>query len=99
MTQTPIACTLNATERADRGDEWRAFFNANVVEVIRTDTLARLRLKDGDDVIVAAVDLSRREKYCCAFFDFHFEILPDAVWLEVGAPDEAVEMIDALLSS
>jgi hypothetical protein len=58
-----------------------------------------MKLNDGDDVILTAVDLARREKDCCAFFDFRLELLPDAIWLEVGAPDEAASLLDALVET
>jgi hypothetical protein len=96
MAQIPIACTLSADDQTTRGDEWRRFLDANVTEVIRTESSARLRLLDGDAVILAAADLARREKECCAFFEFRLELLPDAVWLEVGAPAEAAFLVDAL---
>ncbi len=97
MTQIPIACTLSATEQSDRGDEWHQFLTTNVVETVRTESSARLRLRDGNEVIVVAVDLARREKACCAFFDFELELLPDEVWLRVEAPSEASSILDGLI--
>jgi hypothetical protein len=58
-----------------------------------------VRLRDGDDVIVSSVDLARREKDCCAFFEFRLELSPDAVWLEIGAPVEASAILDALIDT
>jgi hypothetical protein len=97
VTQIPIACTLSAADKTTRGDEWRQFFAADVVEVIRAETSLRLRLKSGDDVILSSVDLARREKDCCSFFEFRLELLPDEVWLEIGAPAEAAAILDALM--
>ncbi len=96
MTRIPIACTLTADDTTTRVDEWRQFLNSNVVEVIRTDTSVRLRLEEGGDAILAGVDLSRREKSCCAFFEFRLVPLPDAVWLEIDAPPEAAAVLDGL---
>ena len=98
VTQIPIACTLTAAEQANRGGEWRQFLIDNVVEVVRSESRARLRLADGNDVIVIAVDLARREKACCAFFEFGLELLPDAVWLRVEAPPEAAVILDDLFT-
>jgi hypothetical protein len=97
VTQNPIACTLTAADRTTRGDEWRRFFVHNVEEAVRSESSVRLRLRGGDDVILGAVDLARREKDCCAFFEFRLELLPDVVWLEVGAPAEAAAILDALI--
>jgi hypothetical protein len=96
MTQIPIACTLSEADRMNRGDEWHQFLAANVVESIRSDSSVRLRLADGDDVITTAVNLARREKSCCAFFEFNLELLPDEVWLRVEAPPEAASILDAV---
>ena len=93
VTSIPIACTLSASEQAGRGDEWRTLLVENVVELIRSDSSVRLRLADGDDVIATAVDLARREKSCCAFFDFELELLADEVWLRIDAPREAATML------
>jgi len=70
-----------------------------VAEFIRSDTTVRMRLIGGDAVILSAVDLARREKDCCAFFEFRLELLPDAIWLEVGAPLEAASLLDALVDA
>jgi hypothetical protein len=96
VTQIPIACTLSAADKSTRGDEWRQFFALNVAEVVRAETSLRLRLKSGDDVILRSVDLARREKDCCAFFEFRLELLSDEVWLEIGAPAEAAAILDDL---
>jgi MerR family transcriptional regulator, copper efflux regulator len=96
VTQIPIACTLSAADKSTRGDEWRRFRADNVAEVVRTDSTVRMRLKDGDDILLDAVDLARREKDCCAFFEFRLELLPDVVWLEIGAPADAAPILDSL---
>jgi MerR family copper efflux transcriptional regulator len=99
VTQIPIACTLTGAQQKERGDEWRHFLADDVVEVARTDSSARLRLNDESDVILTAVDLARREKACCAFFEFRLDVLDDAIWLVVDAPAEAASILDELISS
>jgi hypothetical protein len=98
MTQIPIACTLTATEKVSRGGEWRQFLVDNVVEVVRSEASTRLHLVEGDHVTLIAVDLARREKACCAFFEFDLELLPDAIWLRVGVPPEAAAILDDLFT-
>jgi len=99
VTQIPIACTLSATEKSARGDEWRQFLATHVAESIRSETSVRMRLIGGDDVLVNTVDLARREKDCCAFFEFRLELLPEAIWLEVGVPAEAASLLDVFVDS
>lgn len=97
MTRVAIACTLSAGDATARVAEWQGFLERDVAEIVRTPGSARLRLEDRDDAVLRATDLARREKGCCAFFDFRLVLLPDAVWLEVDAPDQAVPILDGLL--
>jgi hypothetical protein len=98
VTSIPVACTLSADDTTARFDEWQQFLIGDVVEIARTGTVARLRLKEGDGALLGAADLARREKACCAFFEFRLVLLPEAVWLEVEAPDEATPILDELVS-
>lgn len=93
----PIACSLVVDEAQTRVEEWRTFLHHHVVDVIRCDGCARLRLEAGDDALLLAADLARREKACCPFFDFHLVVLADAVWLVIEAPDEAAGVLDGLV--
>ena len=94
MTQIPISCTLTAEDRSIRGDEWRRFLNSSIDDVRRSGHSARLLLKGGDDVLLTAIDLARREKDCCAFFEFRLQLLPDeAMRKELEADYQ--KMIDA----
>ena len=99
MTQIPIACTLLAADRTTRSNEWRGFVADNVSEVVRSESSVRMRLKGGDGVIVSAVDLARREKDCCAFFEFRLELLPGAIWLDIAGPDEAGPILDGFVGT
>jgi hypothetical protein len=96
VSKIPVACSLSADDARDRGDEWRRLRNTHVVEVERTASSARLRLRDGGEAILAATDLAQREKECCAFFEFRLLILADAVWLEVEVPDDVDLSLDEL---
>jgi hypothetical protein len=58
---------------------------------------ARFRLGGSDEDLLAAVDLARREKECCAFFDFSVEVGTDACWLVAGVPDEAAPLLADLV--
>jgi len=88
--QADIACTLGSEDLGGRIDEWRAFFSGSVLAVVRSDeTTARFRLKDSDQVLAAAVDLARREKQCCGFFEFSVQVEIEGCWLVVGVPDGA----------
>jgi MerR family transcriptional regulator, copper efflux regulator len=94
----PLACSLSAHDTTARVEEWRGLLNGRVVETVRAERAVRLRLQDGDDAVLVAIDLARREKACCAFFEFRLVLLPEAVWLEIDAPDEAAPILDAMIS-
>ena len=96
MTRIPVACTLTADSATVRVGEWRQFVRGHVVERQRVGTTARLRLRDTDDALLAAVDLARREHACCGFFDFRLDVSAAAVWLVVGAPADAQPLLDEL---
>jgi hypothetical protein len=68
----------------------------HVAEAVRKQHGVLLRLQDGDDAVLIATDLARQEKACCPFFEFRLVLLPEAVWLEVDAPDDAASVLDEL---
>lgn len=91
----PIACALSSGDASDRVEEWRAALGATVRRVARpAPARAELRLVGEPFGIAELVDLARREKACCGFFGFTFEVASDAVTLVVTVPDEAVEVLD-----
>jgi len=93
----PIACSLSATGAADRVEEWRSFLADHVEAATREPQVARLRLRPSDASLLTAVDLASRENECCPFLDFALEIEPDGRWLRIGAPPDAVSVLDDLL--
>jgi hypothetical protein len=94
--QIPVACTLDAADRLERGDEWRDFHREVVVERDRVaPERLRLRLDPRlDDAAARAIDLARREKACCGFFEFSLVILAEETWLEVAVPATASGVLD-----
>ena len=94
MTKIPVACTLTATDAGDRVEEWRAFLAAHVEEARRDGDILRLRLRESDETLCAAADLSAREKQCCGFFSFAIAIEADARWLDIAVPPDASEILD-----
>ena len=54
-------------------------------------------LPDAD--IVSVIGLAQREAACCAFFSFALEIQADRLVLAIDVPDDAVDILDRLVSS
>jgi DNA-binding transcriptional MerR regulator len=93
----PVACTLEPGERPGRAEAWRTL-------VARATSRSRLpgggiRLEFPDPAVVGGLaDLVAVEQRCCAFFSFAITVDARGTGLEVGAPDEATPMLEALLA-
>ncbi len=97
--QVPIACTLTTDAAGGRIEEWRRFLAQHTAAVERTsDRRLRVRLTDTDRALQGAVDLARREKACCAFFEFSISVGADASWLCVEVPSDAVAILTEFAS-
>jgi hypothetical protein len=92
--QIPVACTLGAEDAASRVEEWRQFLTNSILSADPVGPeLLRLRLEPSADTLVAAVDLAKREKSCCRFFEFSIDVREDACWLVVGVPQDAASVL------
>jgi hypothetical protein len=95
----PIACTLTPEAAGDRLEEWRRFAARSTGSPERlTRHEVRVRLDPSPGTLEAAVDLARREKACCAFFEFSIQIQADALWLTASVPPEASATLDEFAS-
>lgn len=93
--KVPIACTLGAEDAASRVEEWRAALAATVTGASRPDPgRAELRLISEPGAIATLIDLARREKACCPFFGFAFEVEDDGVTFVVSVPGDAAGILD-----
>jgi hypothetical protein len=92
--EIPIACTLGKEQASDRLEEWRHFLGSSIeaADPAGPDRL-RLRLDPSPETLIAAVDLARREKSCCGFFEFSIDLQPDGNWLVVGVPPDAAAIL------
>jgi MerR family transcriptional regulator, copper efflux regulator len=94
----PIACSLTASEQADRGNEFAAILRRGLLAREETARGIRLRFRRSQSLQEDLADLTTREKECCPFFDFSIQISGQELVLEVGAPPEARPMVDRLLA-
>ena len=93
--KVPIACTLGAEDAAGRVEEWRVALSGAVTAVSRPDPgRAELRLISEPGAIATLIDLARREKACCPFFGFAFEVEDDGLTFAVSVPDDATGVLD-----
>jgi len=95
MGDVPIACTLTATELDDRVEEWRQVLGRSVSGAERHSPLElRLALSDGPADIGTLAQLAQKEKACCAFFGFRFEVEADRRTFVISVPDGAETLLD-----
>jgi hypothetical protein len=87
--ELPIACSLDATELAQRLSEMAAVGRAALVEVDHDQRRGELRfaadrgIRERVEAIVAA------ESRCCAFLRMRVDDAPERVVLTIEAPDGA----------
>jgi hypothetical protein len=90
-----IACTLAAGDVPGRLARW-AELAAHVAE--RTVVPGGIRVRFDRTVTPATVAaLAADEVACCAFLRFSLRLAPGEVTLEVTAPDDAQDVLEALL--
>lgn len=94
-----IACTLDEAGLAGRVGEWQQFYRSFVQRMEVGTSSVRLELIDTDDALVQAASLSRREKECCAFFEFALELGAAPVSLLISVPAEAESVLAAFAES
>ena len=66
-------------------------------ERVSPNRLELTLLPDAD--IGSIISLAQREAACCAFFSFSVQIQADHLVLAVEVPNDAVEILDQLVSS
>jgi hypothetical protein len=97
--RVPIACTLTSESAAARLEEWRHFLaHSTGARHKPGDVALRVQLDGSAGTLEAAVDLARREKACCSFFEFAIEVEADACWLSITVPPDAADILDDFAS-
>ena len=98
-----IACSLAGADARAQVEEWHRLLAHPSLDVGRTlPTVLTVRWDGGPDRLdrldrfEAAVQLARREKACCPFFSFTFEVRVDGVTMRIEVADDAVPALDTL---
>jgi hypothetical protein len=93
--KVPIACSLPGSEARAQLGEWAAALARSSVSSNReAPTVLTFRLRDDLAGLSELVGLARREKACCAFFDFAVGIDAEQVQLRINVPDDAAGVLD-----
>ena len=99
VVKIPIACTLQPSDARSQLGEWQEVLHrvTNRSERVSPNRLELSLIPDTD--MGPLVSLAQREAACCTFFSFAIEIQADRLVLAVEVPDDAVEILDQLVSS
>ena len=95
----PISCSLEPGDARSQLGEWQDVL-LRVVD--RSERVSPNRLELSiipDSEVGSVIRLAQREAACCAFFTFTVEIGAERLVLVVEVPDDAIEMLDQLVSS
>ena len=95
----PISCTLASGDAKSQLGEWHDTLRRVVdrSERVSPNRLELSLLPDSD--IGAVITLAQREAACCPFFTFAVEIGAERLLLTVEVPDDAVRVLDQLVSN
>lgn len=95
--EVPIACTLGAGEMEGRMADWQeALREATTREPIAGGVRVHL---PRSTPIARLASLIAAEQSCCQFFTFSLTIGIDAVTLDVAGPDDAEDIVQALVGA
>ena len=89
-----ICCTLGVDERDDRVEAWRQVL-AGAADRAQIPGGVRVSF-DAPAPVEQLAHLAAAEHECCRFFSFALTVDERGVALEVTAPSEARELVDAL---
>lgn len=92
----PIACTLTATEHAERAARWRTILTGTTRTPL-PDNGIRVHLPAGHAEEIAA--LVAAESRCCPFLTFRLTFTGSGVELDAHAPADATALLDDLLGA
>ena len=96
MTDLPIACTLDAAEMSQRGDEIRALGHDGLEAVERRELSVTLRFRSDPAIRERVEGIVAAESRCCAFLDFRIVREKDATAVTIVAPEGGVAAMHQL---
>ena len=98
-TELPIACTLDASDGAQRLARWRALSARAAPHVVREDDALVVAYPAGRGVREELDVLAAAERQCCSFADWEVEQDRDRVVMRIRSQPEGLAAIAALFDS
>jgi hypothetical protein len=99
MRELPIACSLDASQLAERTERWRALREQSLISSERTGALARQRYRGGAAIERELRELAALEAECCPFLKLRVHRLDTEIRLEISGPPDAAEIVAELVGS
>ncbi|MGH2909698.1 MAG: hypothetical protein ACRDK8_10420 [Solirubrobacteraceae bacterium] len=97
--ELPIACTLEATEGAERLSRWTALFERFAPEITREPGQIVARMPRAPGVAAELDALVASERICCSFVEWH--VVDGEHWheLRIRGTGEALDAISVMFDS
>jgi hypothetical protein len=97
--EIPIACSLGEEGVSQRLTEWKVALAESAASTSRPSRDRVVFMLHSDpSALEALLRLSILEKRCCPFLTFEFEVTTEGVAMAIGAPSEAVSILDGFAS-
>src|SRR5919199_403521 len=94
-----VACSLSATEGAQRAERWRRLLDLHVLSRAATAHGQRLALP-ADPPIAAELDaLVAAERECCPFLALTVERFDETLVLDVSGPPDALGIVETMFGA
>lgn len=93
MRELPIACSLDASQLAERTERWHALAEHALISVDQTDAGVRQRYRGGAAIEAELRELVALEAECCPFLALTVRRADSELHLEVSGPPEAAEIV------
>lgn len=92
----PESCTLPSADQPLRSAEFEELFASGVTAVQRSPAGVRLMLTPDAGVAGRAADLAAREAQCCSLFTFILTATGGGLSLDITAPPNHGDVLDAI---
>jgi hypothetical protein len=97
-TESPVACTLSATDLATQGERWRRLRAAEQTARIETDDGLRLVFRRSAGAEAELVALVSIERECCAWARWGVAGDGDALVLEVSSSGDGIPVLHGMFA-
>jgi DNA-binding transcriptional MerR regulator len=91
----PVACTLDADEQQDRGEQWAALLTSATAHTPIPGGM-RVQFPPRPGLAGMLAELAAVEQGCCSFLMFTLDITAEGVALDVRSPPEAADLVTAV---